>query len=198
VIRGSYDVVLPRRVVPQPTPELVSGGDCGACVLGGLFGIQVADVYDQLCYKERKPISSQAMRYALHAADAQGFADRVITDPARWPRDAEGYVDEFGHLAGMDCLKWWTYLRLGFDAGYYGVTEVDMDKRGPYGGGTNHWIMLVGARYIYTPKEGGGSIDHHVLVSCSSSKTPDEEWVDVGDFLRMRGGYNLLLARPCG
>ena len=38
-------IILPRRVAPQPSPAIVPGGDCGACVLAGLFGITVADAY---------------------------------------------------------------------------------------------------------------------------------------------------------
>jgi hypothetical protein len=36
-----------------------------------------------------------------------------------------------------------------------------------------------------------------VLVSCSSTKTPAEEWVEADVFLKERGGFNVLLARPC-
>jgi len=31
-----FETVLPRRVVPQPVPFIVEGGDCGACVLAGV------------------------------------------------------------------------------------------------------------------------------------------------------------------
>jgi hypothetical protein len=39
-------VILPRRVKPQPVPGIVEGGDCGACVLGGLFDLSVEEVYE--------------------------------------------------------------------------------------------------------------------------------------------------------
>jgi hypothetical protein len=184
--------------VPQPTPEIFSGGDCGACVLGGLFGLAVEDVYVQLCDGKVRPISHLQMRSALHEAERRGYADRIVVEPARWPRSAEGYFDDFGYLASKDCINWWTHLRLAFDAGYYAIAEVDSNRGGPVAS-TDHWVMLAGVRQRW-PADGSSdsTIHQDVLVSCSSRKTPDEEWVDSGEFLQKRGGFNALLARPCG
>lgn len=194
-----HEVILPRRVVPQPTPDLVDGGDCGACVLGGLFGLTVPDVYAKLCDGKQKALSHHTMRQALHEAKRLGLADRIVPTPARWPRLAEGYFDDFGDLASRHCIEWWTYLRLAYDAGYYAIAEVDADRAGPIAQ-PDHWVLLVGVRERWVPmpadRGGGATIEHEVLVSCSSRKTPDEEWVDAGEFLQKRGGFNALLARP--
>ncbi len=193
-----HEIVLPRRVVQQPTPHLNPGGDCGACVLGGLFGIEVGDAYKLADRDKIAPISHSKMRSALWESSSRGLADRIVVEPARWPNPGEGYFDDFGHLAGRNAIEWWTYLRLACDAGYYGIAEVDSNKGGPYGGGTDHWVLLCGIRRTCPPDSQSGAIHQDVLVSCSSTKTPDEEWVDAGDFLRHRGGFNMLLARPKG
>lgn len=189
-----HEVILPRRVVPQPTPEINPGGDCGACVLAGLFGISVTDAYERLQGKV-KPFSHGEMRTALHEAVRFDLADRIVPSPARWPKKGEGYFDDFGDLASRHCIEWWTYLRLAFDAGYYAIAEVDHARSGPVSQ-PDHWVLLVGVRERWPTDPKGGKIDQEVLVSCSSRKTPDEEWVDAGDFLQRRGGYNALLARP--
>lgn len=38
-------LILPLRVVPQPIPAIYVEGDCGACVLAGLLGIGIQEVY---------------------------------------------------------------------------------------------------------------------------------------------------------
>jgi hypothetical protein len=168
-------------------------------VLGGLFGLTVPEVYERLCEGKQKAISQGPMRSALYEAKSLGLADRIVPTPARWPRAAEGYFDDFGGLASRHCLEWWAYLRMAFDAGYYAIAEVDSERKGPVAQ-PDHWVLIVGVRERWVPRPadrgGGADIENEVLVSCSSRKTPDEEWVGAGDFLLRRGGYNALLARP--
>lgn len=42
---AGQESVLPLRVVPQPTPDVCAGGDC---VLAGLTGLEVPEVYQRI------------------------------------------------------------------------------------------------------------------------------------------------------
>lgn len=39
------ELVLPRRVAPQPAPAIVPGGDCGPCCVAGVTGLDVDEAY---------------------------------------------------------------------------------------------------------------------------------------------------------
>lgn len=192
------EVVLARRVVAQPVPNLQHGGDCGACVLGGLVGKSVQWVYDTFQEGRYKSFHWREMHDALLRAERFGLLDRVVTDVPIWPASFHQSMASWCLPNTAMSLAWFAYVTMAFDAGYYGLALVDIHKRGMYGGGTNHWVLLAGARERREPfEDGGGSrIDNELLISCSSTRTPDEEWVEVSDFLRERGGFNLLLARP--
>ena len=190
-------VALPRRVAPQPTPEIHPGGDCGACVLAGLLGISLEEVYGQL--QERKdgaPPRSFEHYSMIEALRRAHFdfrkVDRYITEMPSWTPQYSAAMQAWGRPSWMQSGAWFDYLTMALEAGFYAIAMVDAEKRGPLGGGTNHWILLCGTRLHW--QEGSGA--YEVLVSCSSRKTPDEEWVEAGPFLQERGGFGLLLARP--
>jgi hypothetical protein len=143
------------------------------------------------------------MRDALYTAESRGIVDRVIADVPVWPWRIHEPFAEWGFHAGFMSLAWFRYVNMAIDAGYYALALVDIDKKGPFGGGTDHWVMICGARVRHVPLEPDKPddpvnyrIDDEILVSCSSTRTPDEEWVDPGKFLTQRGGFNLLLVRP--
>ena len=193
------EIVLPRRVRPQPQPHVNPGGDCGACVLGGLLNLQVTEVYDRYLEGKPKSLSWFDMRNALSQAYwTEERLDRFVEEIPMWPWEVHPPFLEWGPHAGHMSRGWYHYVRMAVDAGYYAIALVDVDKNGPFGGGSNHWVMIAGARGRREPfPDGKGAVIHEeVLVSCSSAKTPDEEWVGKGDFLNKRGGFNLLLARP--
>lgn len=186
-----------KRVVPQPEDRLYPGGDCGACVLAGLFDMSVADAYKHFNEDKQEPIRYHQMIQALWTADGMGLADRVQTATPIWPIPV--VLTAWGFPGGEMAHHWFNYVRMAFEAGYYAIALVDIEKRGSLGGGTNHWVLLCGARERYG-LPGAGETDNRiyqeVLVSCSASSTPAEEWVDCIEFLEHRGGYNLLLVRP--
>lgn len=191
-------VVLPRRVVPQPTPNLYPGGDCGPCVLAGVLGKTVQEVYDQFSSGKYKSFHFSEMCGALHSAEAYGMIDRVVTDIPIWPwaGSAEAFC-AWGIPSTLQNLAWFAYVTMAMDAGYYCLAMVDTKKGGAHGEGTNHWVLLVGVRELRIPiDERSARISTEVLVSCSSRTTPDEEWVEASTFLKERGGFNLILARP--
>lgn len=197
-----YEVVLPRRVKPQPQPHVVSGGDCGACVFGGAFDLSVERVYDEFREK-RVTISQHEMSRMLRVAESHGLADRVIDRPVHFrPYDVGGGLAVFGEPAWLSAHEWHKYVQAMIDAGYYGLAQVDMQRKGLDGHGSDHWVLICGARtgikWIYNDKGlGSGDTIKDVLVSCSAAQSGGyDEWVDATEFLRYRGGYNILFARP--
>lgn len=195
------EVVLPRRVVPQPTPGLYQFGDCGACVLAGLTNLSVAGVYATLCGGNVTSITRQQMQHILQARVCGGSGrmfDRVVENsPLAWPILAPEW-QSFGMTSYHQSYDWFRYVRLGLEAGYYAIAAVDHDKKGiAESSGVDHWVLLCGARTHCTrTTEHGAAWEDEVLVSCSSRATPDEEWVSAYKFLKWRGGFNVMLVRP--
>lgn len=185
----NFSVVLSRRVAHQPKPHIHPGGDCGGCVLAGMLGLAVPEAYQRLA--PRHVGDWYAMRQALWDALATGLLDRIVVDIPLWPASSFEVALAFGYPGTMQAQAWWRYLVMALDAGYYAAALVDHSREG---GETDHWVLLCGARSSCPPE--GGRVSQQVLVSCSSDSTPDEEWVDLHDFLSKRGGFNLLLARP--
>jgi len=194
------EVVLAWRALPQPEPFVVEGGDCGACALAGVLGVGVEVVYDRLCAGRREALSRLELESAADEARRQGLLDRVVADVPFWP-SRKSYL-AFGHPGHLSFPEWWAYVRMALDGGCYGLCSVDFDRRGARHDippETDHVVVLCGAREVCVPHPtmaGASRIDRQVLVSCSARSTPDEEWVEVRDFLSTRGGYNVLLVRP--
>ncbi len=189
MIGAAGETVLPRRAVPQPHPHVVKNGDCGACVLGGALGLPVEEVYDRL-KSGRECINRGEMARMLRVACHEGIADRMIEAPAEWP-SYQHFGQPFGRLAYLQSLDWFNYVRMAIDAGYYGLAEVNLSYSVPHE--TDHWVLICGAR-----TEGGvvgKKLTGEVLVSCSA-RNPSGEWVEAREFLKERGGFNLLFVRP--
>jgi len=185
-----FEVILSRRVLPQPNPAIYAGGDCGACVLSGALGFPDAQsAYDRLWEGKIESFSWWDMRQALFNAQAHGWIDRLVDDVPFWPMHAPSAM--FGAPAWNMNLAWFSYIAMAIDAGYYGATAVTSQKDGPFGA-SDHWILICGARFNWKNRVGVNEI----LVSCSSRATPDVEWVGELDFLKQRGGFNVLLFRP--
>jgi hypothetical protein len=138
------------------------------------------------------------MNEALTHALWEGLLDRLVSDIPTWsvwdPQKTWG-------LASWGMFpEWFRYVRMGLDAGYYGLASVRFDQKGP-GGETDHIVLICGAREKSIPIEEGGKtlgyrIDQEILVSCSSTSSPPEEWIETKKFLLERGGFNIILVRP--
>lgn len=188
------EVILSRRVQPQPTPEMNPGGDCGACVLGGALGMSVERVYSELKGDVRS-IEFGEMTRMLRCAVSSGLADRIVEDPASWPRRWWG-CDSFGRPSHYEAPAWLKYVRMAIDAGYYGIATVDTTGARGTQGGTNHWVMICGARNR-GHEAYGGTLTGEVLVSDSRrSVAMVERWVEAREFLQNEGGYDVLFVRP--
>lgn len=188
--KGSRDeVVLPRRAVIQPLPAVFSGGDCGACVLAGLGGFSIGEVYARFTHKGvPRPFTWGGFRRALTLMYARGLLDRVLLDPPLWIPVARDR--EWGITGWSVAEEWFGYVRLALDGGYYGVCVVDLERKGPLAS-IDHAILIRGVREL----EGASLPVNQILVS-DPARRDEDEWSEVGAFLRRRGGFNILLARP--
>jgi hypothetical protein len=188
------EVVLPKRVVPQPQPPLNAEGDCGSCALAGLLGITVEEVYERK--GEVKPFCWLTLLKLVGEAYWNGELDRLVEAVPYWPNPDS--LRGFGDPSWLSNLEWFAYVRMGLDAGYYGLMNYNMDGIGPFGM-ADHFVLVVGARDHEVPNphsEGSTLILHELLISDSSTRTPDEQWMDHLRLLRNHGGYNVMLARP--
>jgi hypothetical protein len=179
------EIVLTRRAVPQPSPHIAVGGDCGACCLGGALGLTVPEVYER--FDSKGLFHYGEMGRCLRCAVMYGLADRITDVHAQWLTNH--YLYSFGLPAHHEYVPWFNHIRMAIDAGYYGVAEIDF--AGNCGPDTNHWILICGAR-----TEGSvvnKIITGEVLISCS---VQGERWVEAKDFLKRFGGYNVLFVRP--
>lgn len=188
------EIVLPRRVVPQPVPFISDGGDCGACALAGMAGLNHPQRIYDLFPKEAgitqegdapKGFSWREIRSILHSLKARGYFSDLMVDVPLWmPWGADLHYGPAGYMVSP---QWFRYLKMALQAGYYAIANVVFDKTAPEAL-PDHVVLLTGARL----RDGWSEI----LVSCSSTRTPDEEWIEVSKFLRTRGGYDIYLARP--
>lgn len=190
----AQEVILPRRAHPQPSPRQVVGGDCGACVLGGLLGLTVDEAYTLAFYKAPQPIGYQTMREVLEASETAGRLSRALTDIPLWPVQA-AYLT-WGLSAMWQSRQWWKYAATAIDAGLYGVACVSASGGGVDSEGPDHWVLIVGYRTRHEATgPDSGRLHDELLVSCSA-RHPEGRWVDRNDFLRKWGGFNTLWARP--
>jgi hypothetical protein len=190
------EIILPKRVVPQPQPPLNPDGDCGACVLAGLLDVTVEEVYKRK--GEIKPFSWHSLHKVVGEAFWNGELDRFVSKTPFWPNpDA---LRGFGDPGWMSNLEWYDYVRMGLDGGYYGLLNYNMDGGGPFAM-SDHFVMVVGAREREvpndaTPNSTGTVILRELLISDSSTRREGLYWVDHWKMLRENGGYNIMLARP--
>jgi len=203
-VNNNEEIILPRRVVPQPVPFISPAGDCSGCALSGLLGLTgPAEVYARwpeeasIRKPEDKPrsLSWYNVRQVIRTASGEGLIQDYLDDMPIWiPNHGEGYYGAPGFLVA---LQWYRYLRMALQAGYYALANVVHGKTAPKTQ-PDHVVMLVGARCRWEegPIPGSRSGSFEILVSCSSTSTPAEEWVEASEFLRDRGGFNLYLAKP--
>jgi hypothetical protein len=189
-------VELPFRVVKQPTPEMHKGGDCGACVLAGLLGLTLEEVYAKLHRKgEPHHFGYETMCEALRRAyyDLK-LIDRYITRTPHWPQwDAQR---AWGDVSWTQQMEWREWLQLAFDAGYVALAQVKCIPE-PMMFDTDHWVMYCGTRLKWDGPPGERkSGEYELLVSDSARSQPLEKWSIIGEHLKARGGFAVLLARP--
>jgi hypothetical protein len=161
-----------------------------------LTGKDVPQVYADLRDGKVDSIGFVEMQHVLRQFDAEYWSGYLDEYPLSWSGLFNPWL-AFGLQARHQQLSWFKYVQMAMEAGYYGLANVDFHRKGASGQGPNHWVLLCGFQTVRVEFPGGGArMDNQVLVSCSATSSPDEEWVNVGDFLTNRGGFNLLLVRP--
>lgn len=191
------ETVLTRRSLPQPKPALSPGGDCAACVTGGLLGLSaVQEVYDLFSDGTPEATTWGTARDRLWEAKSFGMLDRYIDVVPQWSLAFDGRKT-WGSPSWEQCIEWFGYVTLAMDAGYYAVTSINYAGEGPFSE-TDHSILLCGVRdrkepVFHNEKKIADKVIQEVLVSCSSK---GEYWIDARDLLERHGGFNVLLARP--
>lgn len=149
--------------------------------------MEAAAVYE--AFSSKGITSHGEMARCIRCAAIYGKADRMIDTHAEW--SSQQPFRQFGSPSVLEYVPWFNYVRMAVDAGYYGLAEVDYDGSVPQYE-TNHWVLICGARTggVVTGEIIGGEI----LVSCSAGRL--NGWHDAREFLKSRGGYDLLFVRP--
>jgi hypothetical protein len=158
------------------------------------FG-NVQEVYERVVTGEderRRGLTWPGMQRALSEAASQDLVDRVINDVPSWPAYPGHMVH--GSPGWLTSTAWFRYVAMALDAGYYGLLGESSDGAGPLKE-TDHWVLLVGARATWKPAAvaGARSLCTEILTSCSRR---GENWFEAAEYLKRRGGFNVLLARP--
>jgi hypothetical protein len=217
-------VFLPRVPPKNYEVSLSDGGDCGACVIAGVLNISIEEAYELHCsgeYYGGKPIpkisswNRQSMRRTLEClADNWGnqlpapLFEHVVTDCPIWPFDSPhtSVGMGFGLTAGMQFSPWADYIRAMLMGGFYGITTVF--NNGYHGeirhyGQTDHWVMIKGWQYVFVQNEdpktkelSSGHYSQEICIGNSARNSPQEEWMDLGDFLKYWGGFGAMWAKP--
>jgi hypothetical protein len=220
-------ITLPRRPLKNYETSLNDGGDCGACVTAGLLGLSSVEEAYTLHrpgnYYGGSPIpqissfSRRSMEDTLDCAASDTGArgglenvpillDHAVKDTPIWPFGGSRHDLHFGLKAQFE---WRGYVRAMLNGGYYGVAQVrhggwPRDTPLEQFGTTNHWVLICGWRYLFTPETDPerkligscGSYEEQILIGNSSRTRPLESWIDMNDFQRFWGGFDAIWARP--
>jgi len=192
-----FEVVLPLRVSPQPSPGIISGGDCGACVLAGLFGVSVEVAYDEYI-EERRELAEGTLCSAISKAESEGLVDRCLLASPFWIERIHSPLSAFGVLGVRMALQYSHYVLMALDANYYGICTVRegrLDEKSEQRGDTNHWVLICGYRERWIDLgKGVRRCDQEILISCSATN-PDGYWIGVRKFLATKGGFMIKTVR---
>jgi len=188
--------ILPLAALPQPVPSIYKGGDCGACVLGGLLlpDYHDVEVVYTICRGDVDSFAYTTMTNSLFHARANGLIRDFIHSVPTWGRP-ECFM-QYGTTSWQVANEWFDYIKIAILAGYYGVASVDAFGKS---GEIDHWVLMKGFRIRAIPIKGhpkAKRISKDLLISNSSTQRPDLKWIPVARFLRKHGGYNAILVRP--
>lgn len=193
-----FEIVLPKRVVPQPRPRIYKGGDCSACVLAGLIGYTVEEIYTEVYEQDLdqpKPLCWPEMALRLNRLYYKKELDRLIDSIPIWPTDDA--MRSFGDGFAAQGHRWFKYVTMALDAGYYGIMMYNL--QGDLSQMPNHFVLVCGARVRGRKirNKAAWEMESQLLISCSSRRTADKAfWVALNDLAAKHGGFNILLARP--
>ena len=105
-----------------------------------------------------------------------GRIDRLINKPPVWLINQHIEMNgAWGPNSQLMSGAFHAYCLAMFDAGYYGIAQINMHGRGQsgQGGGTDHWVLLCGMRR----RSEGNSIIEEILIGDSCPTYPVERWI---------------------
>lgn len=206
-----FCIELPRQVPRNPEPAIVNGGDCGACCIAGVLGITVEQAYELHlagCYAGGEPIPQQSTVdvESLYATlEQSGMTDHVLEgmfDVSPLDYQPPGW-QAFGRLPHFSFRLHFELYRALLSAGYYRICTVSNGGKGLESGWmcqqTNHWIMVRGARGIWSspsPTSGSRRYKTEILLSNSARNQPHAQWADMKHFLQSWGGMVGVWVKP--
>lgn len=181
-------VLLDYRSV-KPEQPLWQGGDCGACCLSAILKIPHAEVYARKGKIE--PIHFYEVKKLCDDAGLE--IDYERPDEEEWSESMFQHIGAFGYPAFQNSMAWWDRMKSFLDKGWVGMAQVAHKRDGHITGHTDHWVLIVGYKEIWTDiyidgEKKGASREDIVVVSCSATGGLYEETKK--DFLQFRGGYN--------
>jgi len=216
--RFNWSVEVDSHAIHQPSPRFHSYGDCGACCLAGAVG-WTAERLPELYEGSLQPFHGGSTRTykdsPLNWQDLIGkggpwlhnklrLIEPVVIDPvgpdmSRWQQDLH---NPWATAPWSLIDPWFHRLRLYLQSGYVGMTTITFEGDGPYekrsdgsmfNRGTNHWVLLNGAKAIREQRGDGGFTQvEMVRVSCS---VKGDYWANAREFLTLYGGYWLAFIR---
>ncbi len=211
-------IYLPNKVPKNYEQSLNSGGDCGACVIAGLLGISIEQAYEYHksgTYHGGEPIPKihsfcrSSMRDTLDNLQPKnhGLIEHVVKHAPIFPLAAHKELGmPFGLMGNLQFGAWTDYVRAMLSGGYYGIAQVYNNGHNENSlnehGMTNHWVMIKGWRmqWYRDPKDktstSGGMAIEEICISNSSRNSEHEQWIYVGDFLGLWGGFDAYWAKP--
>lgn len=190
-MRVPDEIVLPKRAALQPDPPVYDQGDCGACVVSGLTGLTIKEVYQRK--GEWRPFSRPGLADFLSQLLREDLVHRYIDDVPLWPQAPSFY---YTGLTGTQMVQqWFRYILMALDGGYYAVCNVAFERNICETLEPDHFVLICGARTQFSSNR-DNAIQQELLVSCSHAETPEEEWVPVYDFLQNWGSFNAILIKP--
>lgn len=197
MVELKYQYKLERMVPRNPSPSIVPGGDCGACVLAGLLGSSnPRDGY--LFDRKNAPAAYEhfSMKETLTGLYYQKEAlIHIVMEPPVW---LPGHSFELwkGLPAISMSLEWFAYITMAIQAGYYGIASVSHNGEGRH---SDHFIMIAGVKNeVHYDDESRtcGVHKNFLLIRDSSLAHEPEYWLEVGTYLEYYGGFNTFLAKP--
>lgn len=210
----NFEYILPRNVPRNPEPHICEGGDCGACVLAGLFDKSLQWAYEQHesgIYHNGEAIpkissfSLSSMRNTLEGLDLIYHMTDAYIEVSSTYHFQDWY--SFGKQNHFNPPEWFDVFRVFLEAGYYRICTVSNNGKGMDENNqlrrhmADHWIMINGIRAYWKDVSteysvGGRRLETEIHLSNSAKTSPHSQWVGMKEFLMTWGGMNGFWVKP--
>mgnify|MGYP001469470245 CR=1 FL=1 len=177
------------HVVPQISPKVLSGGDCGYCCLAGLLGVSVPVAYEITESRMPKGFEGRASMCAWRWR----FLLQSFGLPGEEYRPKHYYYKSGAIPMHWDNRNWIDGVRDVVAAGDVLVASVRFNRGAPppphTPGDSDHNVLITGYKQHWLPHPtmaGAASQSREVLISCSAK---GESWIPWDELLYWHGAY---------